>query len=303
MKLRFKFSKRQLKKPLKKPAKQSVKKRQIALPKLPSSWVLIKKAWFEAITFWRPLLGIIVIYAALYFILVLGLNLSTSWQEELLFPATAWGEAFSLIFGAFSSGGFDSASASDLTIVMQFLLFILASMAFIWTLRKLQGLKQIKWRDAYYQGAAALIPTILVALLLVVTLVPAILGSSLLATALQLSATGLEIFIISLITGALLLISLLLFFMFWPAFYIISLPQTRPMQAIRSALRVTKKRRLAILRKAVAWALLCLIVMLVVLIPLAMLIPSAVSYLVFLLLFLLFGFSHIYFYSLYRSLL
>ena len=132
---------------------------------------------------------------------------------------------------------------------------------------------------------------------------PAIIGSSLLATAVQLSATSLEIFIVSLITGVLLLISLVFFVMFWPAFYIASLPQTRPIQALRSALKVTKKRRLGILRRIVAWGLLSLVVMLIILIPLAMFIPSAVSYLVFVLLFVLFGFSHVYLYNLYRSLL
>lgn len=291
------------KKVAKKSAKKANKRAPIKLAKLPSAWALTKKAWFEVSTFWRPLLGITVVYAILYFILVLGLNLSTTWQYDLAFPASSWGEAFNLIFGAFSTGGFDSATASDLTIVMQFLLFILASMAVIWTLRKLQGLKQIKWRDAYYQGSSALVPTIIVALVLVLMLVPAIIGSSLLATAIQLSATGLEIFVVSLITGVLLLISLLLFVMFWPAFYIASLPQTRPVQALRSALKVTKKRRLAILRKIVAWGVICLVIMLAVLIPLAMFVPSVISYLVFVLLFVLFGFSHVYLYNLYRSLL
>lgn len=291
------------KKVAKKPTKKAVKKTKAKLPKLPSAWELTKKTWFDVSTFWRPLLGITIVYGVLYFILILGLNLSTTWQYELIAPESTWGEAFSLIFGAFSTGGFDSAIASDLTIVMQFLLFILASMAIIWALRKLQSLKQIKWRDAYYQGSAALIPTVLVALVLVLTLIPAIIGSSLLATAVQLSATALEVFIVSLITGMLLLISLLLFVMFWPGFYIISLPQTRPIQALRSALKVTKRRRLAILRKIVLWIILCLVIMLVILIPLAMFISSAVSYLVFVLLFVLFGFSHVYLYNLYRSLL
>jgi hypothetical protein len=291
------------KKPAKKTASKVVKKRQPKLAKLPSAWALTKKTWFEVSTFWRPLLGITIVYGILYFILVLGLNLSTTWQYELTYPDSTWGGALGLIFGAFSTGGFDSATASDLTIVMQFLLFILASMAVIWTLRKLQGLKQIKWRDAYYQGSSALVPTVLVTLVLVLTLIPAIIGSSLLATVLQVSATSLEILTVSLITGVLLLLSLLLFVMFWPAFYIISLPQTRPIQALRSALKVTKKRRLSILRKIVAWGFLCLIIMLAILIPLAIFIPSGVSYLVFMLLFILFGFSHVYLYNLYRSLL
>jgi hypothetical protein len=283
--------------------KKATKKTKVNLPKLPSVWSLVKKTWFECSTFWRPLLGVVIIYVILYFVLVLGLKLSTAWQDELLLSDSAWGGTFGLIFNAFSSGGFSSAGSADMTTIMQYLLFILASMAFIWTLRKLQGLKQIKWRDAYYQGTATLVPTVIVTLVLILTLVPAILSSSLLATALQLSATGAEILIVGLITGVLLLISLLLFIMFWPALYIISLPQTWPIQALRSALKVTKRRRLAILRRAIIGGLICLVVMLIILIPVAMFVPLAVSYLVFIMLFLLFGFGHVYFYNLYRSLL
>jgi hypothetical protein len=289
----------------KKPSKpkKTAKKAKVNLPKLPSVWVLIKKTLFEVTTFWRPLLGIIIIYAILYFILVLGLNLSTAWQDQILLSNSTVGDAFSVIFGAFSSGGLSSASSSDTTTIMQYLLFILASMAFIWTLRKLQGLKQIKWRDAYYQGTSALVPTVIVFLILALTLVPAIIGSSLLATALQLSTVGAEVAVVSAITGALLFVSILLFAMYWPAFYIISLPQTRPLQALRSAAKITKNRRLAIIRKAIVWLIICLVLAFILLIPIAIIAPAIVGYCVFIGLFLLFGFSHIYFYNLYRSLL
>jgi hypothetical protein len=293
------------KKPLKskKTIKKATKKTKVNLPKLPSVWSLVKKTWFECSTFWRPLLGIVIIYVILYFILVLGLNLSTAWQDQILLSDSTLGDAFSTIFGAFSSGGLSSASSSDATTIMQYLLFILASMAFVWTLRKLQGLKQIKWRDAYYQGTSALVPTVVICLVLALTFIPAILGSSILATALQLSTIGAEVAIVSAIAAALLFISLLLFVMFWPAFYIVSLPQTRPVQALRSASKVTKNRRLAIMRKAIVWMIICLVTAFILLMPIAMLVPAAVGYFVFIGLFLFFGVSHIYFYNLYRSLL
>jgi hypothetical protein len=170
-------------------------------------------------------------------------------------------------------------------------------------LRKLQGLKQIKWRDAYYQGTATFIPTILVCVVLVILLIPAIISGSLLATALQLSPSAAELTVVGAITALLLFLSALLFIMYWPAFYIVSLPQTRPIQALRSARKVTKRRRLAILRKTIMWLIVCFVTAIILLLPIAMIIPAIVSYWAFALLFVIFGFSHVYFYNLYRSLL
>ncbi len=305
MKNIFKKSPRS-KKPVKKSAKLSKKvnnKEKVKLPKLPSTWALTKKTWFEVSTFWRPLLGVTIIFAILYFALVLGLNLSTSWQDELTLADSQIGGVFGLAFGALYSSGLGSSVSSDSTTLIQILLIVLASMAFVWTLRKLQGLKQIKWRDAYYQGTAAFIPTILVCVVLTLVLIPAIISSSLLSTALQLGPSASEITIIGAITVLLLLLSASLFIMYWPAFYIVSLPQTRPIQALRSARKVTKRRRLAILRKSIMWLIICIVMVLILLLPIAIIIPAIVSYWAFALLFVLFGFSHVYFYNLYRSLL
>lgn len=284
--------------------KKSKKNHKVESPnKLPSVWTLIKQTWFETSTFWRPLGLIILVYAFFYFVFVLGLSFSSSLQESLLLPDNRFGEALYVIFGAFGSGGFGYTSQSDSSTLIQFLLFIIASLAFVWTLRKLQGLKQIQVRDAYYLGSSTLIPALFVTIFLILTMVPMIIGTSLFATAVQLSPSGLEIIIITIITSLLVFLSTLLFFMFWPAFYIISLPQTRPIKALRSALKVTKKRRLAIIRKALSWLFICLILMFLILLPFGLFLPAAVTYLVFTMLFILFGLSHIYFYNLYRSLL
>lgn len=287
----------------KKTSKSSKKNSHKTIAKLPTVWSLVKKTWFECTTFWRPLLGIVAIYMVLYIIFVLGFKLSTAWQDNLIYADNMWGDAINLIFGAFSSGGFSTVSQTESATLMQFILFLIASLAFIWTLRNLQALKQIKLRDAYYLGTARLIPTLLVAIILILTLLPAVIGSIVLATALQLSVYGLELLLVSLLSGVMLLLSLLLFIMFWPAFYIASLPQTRPIQALKSALKITKKRRLAILRNTVAWSLICLFAMLIILMPFAIFLPTIVAYLVFILLFVVFGFSHVYLYNLYRSLL
>lgn len=284
--------------------KKSKKNKKTVKPvKLPSSWALTKKSWFEISTFWRPLLGVSMVYAVLYFILVMGLSFSTSVQESSIYGTSKLGDAFSSVFAVFSTSSLTGNSGSDATVLVQFILFIAASMAIVWSLRKLQALKKIKMRDAYYKGTATLIPTILVSFILVATLLPVVSGSSLLATALQNGGTGTEIAVVTVISGLLLLFSCYLFAMFWPAFYIVSLPDTKPFQALRSSMKVTKKRRFAIIRKALVINILMILLIFFVLLPIALVLPSIIPVISFLLLFVIFGIMHVYLYTLYRSLL
>ncbi|MEI6237493.1 MAG: hypothetical protein WCP03_02745 [Candidatus Saccharibacteria bacterium] len=285
----------------KKITKKSNKKLKPA--KLPSSWDLIKKTWFELTTFWRPLLGVSIVYAVLYFVLVMGLSFSSSLQDSSITGSSRMGDAFSSVFSVFSSSSLSGSSSSDATVLVQFILFLAASMAFVWSLRKLQALKKIKMSDAYYKGTATLIPTILVSFILVATLLPVVGGSSLLANVLQNGGSGTEIAIVTAISGILLLISCYLFSMYWPAFYIVSLPDTKPFQALRSSMKVTKKRRFAIIRKALVLDILMVLSLFIVLLPIALVLPSIIPLVSFLLIFIIFGIMHVYLYVLYRSLL
>jgi hypothetical protein len=287
----------------KQPKTTEPKKNKKKPAKLPNSWILVKKTWFEYSTFWRSLLGISIVYAFLYFVLVMGLSFSTSLQDTYITGSGKLGDAFSSVFSAFGSSSLAGNSGSDATVLVQFLLFLIASMAFIWSLRKLQALKKIKMREAYYYGTSALIPTILVSFVLIATLLPVVAGSSLLAAALQNGGTSAEILIVSVISGLLLLISGYLFAMYWPAFYIVSLPDTKPIQALKSAMKVTKKRRFAIIRKTLVLAILMLVLIFVVLLPVALILSSAVPIVAFLLMFFVFGIAHVYMYTLYRSML
>jgi hypothetical protein len=273
-----------------------------AVVKLPSVWELIKKTCLEYITFWRSFTGLLVVYAILYFVLILGLSFSSNVQNSTA-HSNALSKAFNSIISVFSTNASSSSTQSNATVLMQFLLFLVASLAFIWTLRKLQSLKKISLRDAYYQGTSALIPTILVTLVLMLTLLPAIGGSAVLAVALQTTTGGLVIFVTGVIAGLLLLLSIYLFAMLWPAFYIINLPTTRPIGALKSAIKATKKHRFVIITRMIILAILILIFLMVIMVPAALVVAAIVPEVAFVLLFIIFGFAHIYLYKLYRSLL
>lgn len=269
--------------------------------KLVSSLVLLRQTWLELSTFWRTLVGITVVYAALYFVFVMGLSITSGLQVSVDTTQSRLGQAFDSIFTSIST--ISSQAQTDATVLVQMLLFVIASLAIVWALRKLQALKKITIRDAYYQGSSQIIPVLLVSAVLLLTLIPAVIGSSIVSVVLQTASVGIEILIVGIVAGLLLLTSVVLFTMFWPAYYIVSLPQTRPIQALKSAKAITKKRRLSIIRKLLVLGLLVLICGLLVVLPIAIIVPGLAQYAVYIVLFAAFLFAQVYLYELYRGLL
>lgn len=277
------------------------KKPKVKPPKIISVISLLRKTWLELSTFWRPLAGITFVYAALYLLFVMGLSVTTNIQSQIDTSTSKLSQATASIVDAVSNTY--SGAQSDATVLVQVVLFLIAALATIWALRKLQALKAVTIRDAYYQGPAQFVSVLLVSLVLVFTLLPALLGTSILGIVLQAGGAALEITIISAIALLLLFLSAYLFTMFWPAFYIASLPGTRPMQALKSALSVTKKRRLSIMRKLLALVFLVIVAVLLLLLPFGLLTPALIPYIVYVVLFIVFMYTQVYLYELYRSLL
>lgn len=270
--------------------------------KLPSVWALLKTTFLECKETWRSLIGVVIVYGVLYFVFVLGLSFSS--VSNGASSSSRISESVKSVFSVFNStSSMSGSNQSNATVLMQFLLFLIASMALIWTLRKLQNSKGIKIRDAYYQGTSGLLPTVLVTCALILTLLPAVAGSAVLSLGLQSGNSGAEVLVSSVISILLLLGSLYLFVMFWPAFYIASLPQTRPIQALKSAAKVTKKHRFNILANFIFLLIIGFGIMFVILLVLALTVSKIVPEGAFLLLLILFGFAHVYLYNLYRSLL
>lgn len=269
--------------------------------KLPSVWQLLKMSWFEISTFWRPLFSITLVYAALYFIFVMGLSLANGLQ-----PADYSSEpkllqvAYSVIDSISQTS---SGSQSDATILLQAILFTIASLAILWALRRLRAVKPVSIRDAYYQGTASLVPVVIVCFLLLLCLLPALLGASILTVALQVTNFGAAIVIAFIAALLLMFLTMLIYAMFWPAFYIASLPNIRPIQAFKSAAQLTKKRRLAITRKIVALLIIVVIIFFVVVVPFALISNTITPYAVYAMLFALFLGMQVYLYELYRSMI
>lgn len=261
---------------------------------------IAKKTWLELSSFWRPLVGVTATYAVLYFVFVMSFQLNSNVAELL---STTTGK-LPQAFGVISDSMFNSYSGaqSDATTLIQILLFVAATLALVWTLRRLQNLQKAGIRDAYYEGPARLVPVLIVSLILMLTFIPALFGSTVLSYALSASTGGFELAIASIISLALIFASLLLFVMYWPAFYIVTLPQMYPIKSLKAAAKVTKKYRLSIMRKFVLLGMFCFLLLLILMLPIALTVPMVVPYVLYLVVFGIFMISQVFLFELYRSL-
>lgn len=270
-------------------------------PKKQISFITIaKKTWLEISSFWRPLLGVTATYAALYFVFVMSFQLNNNVKQLLSTTTGKLPQAFSVITDSMFNSY--SGAQSDATTLIQILLFVVATLALVWTLRRLQNLQKAGIRDAFYEGPARLVPVLIVSLILMLTFIPALFGSTILSYALSSGSGGLEIIVASIISLALIFASLLLFVMYWPAFYIVTLPQMYPLKSLKAAAKVTKKYRLSILRKFVMLGIVCILALFIVILPIALIAPIIVPYLLYFVIFGIFMVGQVFLFELYRSL-
>lgn len=266
---------------------------------------IYKKTYIELTTFWRPITLVVLIFAALYSLLIIGLNFLPSLQDLQDQVSNYVGESAGNLVRAFTLVAISvtNNTQSDATSLLQFLVFIIASLALVFTLRKVQQLKKVKITEAYYQGNSNLIPVTLVTIMLIICLVPVGLGGVVLSTGLQYYASGIELFAVSAISGMLLLVSAYLLAIWWPAFYIASLPGTKPLAAMRAARNITKYQRFKILGIFSLTIVILFIIFFTILIPLAIVLPIIVPASAYILFFIYFAIIHAMLFTIYRSLI
>jgi hypothetical protein len=164
-------------------------------------------------------------------------------------------------------------------------------------------LQKVSVRDAFYEGSARIIPVIIVSFWLLILFIPAVLGSGLLGFALQASASSLESIVAISSSLLLILVSFWLFAVYWPAFYIVTLPNMYPLKSLRSAANLTKKHRLSILRKFVLLGIFSFLFVTLFVLPVALVLPIIVPYYLYIVIFALFMISQVYLFELYRGLM
>jgi hypothetical protein len=171
-----KTSSTRIRKPTRKQAKQQIKTELKTHAPLPGSF---KLAWHSVLfikKFWRPFLGIVLVYAILNFIFassILG-NISSSVHD---IRTTTHSSKLSNAIKGFG-GLANSGVGQDTT--LQTILLIIESLVIIWALRHLFAGEQIKVKQAYYNSTAPLIPFLIVLFVILLQVLPLVVSSAVL---------------------------------------------------------------------------------------------------------------------------
>lgn len=254
--------------------------------------------------FWRPLLGIVVVYLLLNIVFASGLSSLSSGVDSINqnLHSHSVGAAlggFGLLIGSAGSSGSSTGST------LQIMLFIIESLVIIWALRHLLAGKEISVKQAYYHAGAPLVPFLLIIAVLILQLLPITLGGSILAailsSALINSALANALFILFFLVFAGWSVYMLSSSVF--ALYIVTLPDMQPRAALRSAKKLVSERRPIVIRRVLFLPLFLFVAITAIMLPVILFAINFAAPIFYLLGMLSILFVHTYLYSLYRELI
>lgn len=289
---------------------KKVTKQTVNAVKLPSSWALLVTSVRHIYENKKLFLGILLVYGLFYFLFVKGIsanfqlgnlrqNLNDTFKGSMNGISTGFA-LYGLLLGTAGS------SASESSGVYQSVLIVIVSLALIWALRMTYGKEfQARIRDSFYKGMYPLVPFIVVALIITLQMLPALIVTSLFSVIQNngLAVGPLQTIIVYIVLCAGLFWSMYMLSSSLFALYIVTLPNTAPLAALKSARKLVRFKRAMLIRKVFFLPLVLLIFSAIVLIPLILIVPVAAELLFMVFTILLLGIVHGYLYHLYRSLL
>lgn len=292
------------------PAYKTFRMRRIKHPvRLPSAWSLLGQTISLIRHNWRVFLGIALIYGTLNTLLVRGLSGGTDVGSLKQQIATSLGGDVGQLFTSFSvfvqllgSSGNDSSPTAG---SYQFFLFLIVSLATIWTARQVLAGHKVRPRDAFYKGMYPLIPFILVFVFVLVQALPLLIGGLIysIVVGFGIATTGLELFLWGLLSLVLGIITVYMLCSSLFALYIVTLPDMTPWRALKSARQVVRYRRGQIFRKLIFLPVALFIAAAVVMLPLIWFVPVVAQWVFFAVSMVTLIVVNVYMYTLYKALL
>lgn len=281
------------------------KKNALPRTKMPGSFNLTANTLEIMRTHWRVLGGIAGIYLLVTALLASGLGNFISALNGVQDNIDLSDEGKGSISTAFNSFAGLLGGNSQSGSAMQSILIVIVSLVIIWALRQLLAGKSVSTKQAYYHSMSPFIPFVIIIFVIILQLLPITIGTAALGVILSsVFENGALITIASSLAFALLAAwSLYMLSSSVLALYIVTLPDMKPRDALRSAKNLARSRRWQLMRRLAYLPLFILAVMLVAVIPLILLLPIAAVAVFYVLGTLAIFFSHIYLYSLYRSLI
>lgn len=248
------------------------------LPKVPRTISLLRKSVALIKAQPKTYAALVLIYLSLSWIII-GLPDASQYASVRELLDNLFGEevrsfqgATALLVGA--AGGLLSPAKSDLGQFLTALLSTVFSLCYIWVARQQLAGNETNARQALYNAAAPLVVIAVLLVVMLVQLVPASFGALLLTftSGIQGAAVvGLEAALMALAAILLIVLSLYLIVPTFLALIIATLPNTYPLEALRSARLLVYRRRLAVMLRLIGITLLLVLIWLLIIIPMIVL--------------------------------
>ncbi len=282
-------------------------------PRVTGSFRLFKRSIATLLKRKRLFLTITLVYLVLTIVLVKGLGVGSNIGELKTTLTDLFGGSLSklttgvALFGVLL-GNINTTNGGTQAAAYQSVLLVTVSLAVIWALRQTLGAEskqKLTARDAFYKGEYPLVPFLLVLIVIGLQLLPVVVASFLYSTVLVggLAVTVIEKAVWLLIICLLILLSLYMITSSIFALYIVTLPEVRPLQALRSARDLVCYRRWTVMRKVLFLPVALLLLAAIITVPIILWSPVTAEWVFFILSMLGLAIVHSYLYTLYRELL
>ncbi len=190
--------------------------------------------------------------------------------------------------------------------LLQAMILVVCSLAFIWLLRKLHAKDNAATvKQAFYLGPQPLVPFLLVLLIMLLETMPAGFGGLLLTTAQGAGAisTQLEIQILGIVAILCMVLSFYLLAGSVFALYIVTLPGTEPVVAVRTSMHLLRVHRWQIVYRLAAFVGALMVLGLLLSAPFIIWLPKYAEHAFFVIGMSSFVVFHTFVYKLYRAML
>ena len=276
-----------------------VNKSSIAEKTMDGVFVLFKDSLVFIFRNWKIFTAILGVYALLDIFFVSGLNIGNS--SKVVIGNNILSKGISVFNNATSTASTINSNSG----IYQTIFGIIISLAVIYVIRQLYANKEVTISDAFYKGMYPIIPSLIVLLIIVIQFIPLMIGSFVLAYFLHgISSIGIFVKILAAIPClALFYWSFYMLSSSVIAYYVSTLPDMKPMQAIKSAKEVVEGKRLKVFWRLIALPIALSILIFVVVFPVGLIIPVLAPWLYFVFELLILFITHSYLYRLYRELI
>ncbi len=276
--------------------------------KLPSGFKLFKLSIRHLFIHKKIFVGILLVYLLLTVVLVRGFASSTDVGSiKQAIEDIVSGSAGELLGSAGALGALlgSSGATTEVAAAYQTMLFVIGSLAVIWALRQTHAKQKISVKDSFYKSMYPLVPFILTILIIVIQLLPLVVGNFLYAATISsgIAVTAIEKLLWSFLFFLLALWSIYMITASLFALYIVTLPDMRPISAIRSARGLVQFRRWTVMRKVLFLPFIVLLIIALIMVPIIMFITPVAEVVFVILSTFMIVVAHSYLYSLYRELL